>query len=574
LKFWGLHIQNTLVDPMVASFLCDENFPHGLKMTAARELGVKMRKIVEVWDDPYSPEFFEYGADDAWYTLELWQDVFEPRLKEEKMEKPFWVLEMPCVKVAAEMEITGVLFDVPYIEKYIVKAKDQLQEIQGKLYDLAGGEFNLNSPKQIGEIMFGIEEPEEPPPPPPKPKRKLGAVGNRAFNGKKKKPKKKPPPPKKLNKLGLPTAYSSLSKPIGKAGTQYWKTNEAIMQKLALLSMPEAEFPRLILEFRKITKRLSTYCYPYVQLHTQTGDGRVHCSFNTIGAETGRWTCRNPNLQNIPRATKEFSLRHAVIADNGFRIVGADFGQLEMRLMAEISRDPVLMEIYGRDGKCDCAPWKASYAKDPNEPRCRHVDVHTRTAEDAKISRQDAKPLNFGSIYGMGPQTLMAQIFKFNGKVISEPAARRMLDSFFRTYSGVKQYHNWVQNTAVDRGWIKTLLGRKRRLFFVDRGDWRSRGEAFRELCNSSIQGSAADLMMLSMRNIYNERDARAKEDPIWAKCKFISMVHDEILMEAPEEIAEEVREMVEDKMQNCVKLKRTPLSVNAKSGPDWSSVH
>jgi len=785
LTFNDLQIDNELVDPMIASFLCDENFPHGLKATTARELGILQTKITEVWDNPYSQEFFDYGRDDAIYTLRLWKEVFEPRLAEEGMEKPFWAFEMPCVKIAAEMEMNGILMDVAYINDYVIKATGQLKKIEEDLFNMADKEFNINSPKQIGAIMFGDAVTGEP-------------------------------------GLGLPTSCTSKGKPIGKAGIRYWKTNEAVLQRLALLKIPEAEFPRLILKYRKITKRISTYCRPYLDKYTKTGDGRIHCSFNTIGTETGRWcvakgtpvevlrdanafpkgipiedvkagdlaytyddnlqltlkkvkwvgktgnkpvvrvhwrgqgrkhtgyvdltedhevrlttgiyvqaknlvpgdsilalhrskdkdgyqrmwatnegeiqrehrwvyekihggipwgtyvhhedenrsnnkldnlkampvfdhqsmhskkvaharslptklaqryvgknyykfkelqeyfgfvnpynhtvvkverlpgtvdvydmevedthnfiagelcvhNCsRNPNMQNLPRASKEFSLRRAVIAEEGFYILSSDFSQLEMRLMAEVSMDPVLIEIYKRNGKCDCATWKASYAKDPEEPRCRHVDVHTRTSEDAKISRQDAKPLNFGAIYGMGWKALIAQVFKFTGgtRIISEAQSKHMLRSFFNTYRNVKRYHNWVNERCIDRGWIKTLLGRKRRIFHVDKSDWRSKGAAFRELTNASVQGSAADIVMLALRNVARERDARAKEDPRYAQCKFISMVHDEMIMEVPIEIAKEMKEMVVYEMNNCVKLKHVPLASNCGIGPSWGDAH
>jgi DNA polymerase-1 len=532
LTFNGFVIENILVDGMIASFLCDENFPHNLKDTAARELGVLMKRIKEVWDDPYSLEFFQYGWDDAYYTLKLWKEVFEPRLAEEKMEKPFWAFEMPSAKIAAEMELNGILMDVEYIAEYTKKAQQQMEDIQAHLVSMAGHDFNLNSQKQIAGIMFGPDG------------------------------------------LGLPTKYSSLSKPIGKEGKQYWKTNEEVMSRLALLTTKAAEFPRKILEFRKIHKRIRTYCTPYLETHTQTGDGRVHCVFNTIGAETGRWTSRRPNMQNLPRAAKDFSLRKAVIAPEGYVILSADYGQLEMRLMAEMSKDPVLIEIYNRGGVCDCDTYKKSKKKKPDEPRCRHIDVHTRTSEDAGISRQDAKPVNFGAIYGMGWYTLMRQIFKFSGGVITEKEARHMLTSFFKTYGGVKQYHNWVNDICVHRGWIRTILGRKRRLFYVNTSDWRSRGEAFRELCNSSIQGSGADLIMLALRDIDRERWLRAQDDPTWGKIRFISMVHDEMILEVPIEIAAECRLMVIDKMETCVQLKRVPLQASCAYGPTWEDAH
>lgn len=465
----GIKIENTLVDAMIAAFLCDENFPLSLWETSGRELGEKKRKIQEVWEDPYSEEFFTYGRRDAELTLKLWRDVFAPRLAKEGMEKPFWAYMMPVVPIAAEMELNGIKINTDYIQTYTVQAEARLTEIESMLYQMAGKKFNMDSYIQLGKIMFGDGE---------------------------------------LLGLGLPTeGITQKGEPIGRAGKTYWRTNREVLKKLALLDCEASAFPKGILEHRKLTKRLGTYCYPYLNTHTKTGDCRVHPTFRTIGAETGRWSCSRPNMQNLPRSAADFSLRRAVIGEEGFDIISADFVQLELMLMAELSGDKALCGIFSLKRICphNCADYVASIQKNPDEPRCEHIDAHTRLAKRLNISRSQAKAVNFGAIYGMGAMKLQAQLFDFTGEVVPIEECERMLNGYFKEHVGVKSYHRWVYNTCIPRGWISTLLGRKRRIFFVNQDDRRSVGEAFRELTNASVQGCLDPASMVLTSNGFKQ---------------------------------------------------------------------
>ena len=311
-----------------------------------------------------------------------------------------------------------------------------------------------------------------------------------------------------------------------------WPTGREVLEKY------KGENPIFddLLAFRKISKLQTGFVKPLIE-KADKFDGRIRSSFQQTGTVSGRLSSKSPNLMNIPR--EKNAIRDAFIASEGWLILMADFSQLELRLMAHFSQDPSLLRAYNEKG----------------------LDVHQMTADECGCSRQDAKIINFGVIYGMSPQTLA----QFLGISVSE--AERYHKAYFKKYKGVKDFHKRVWNTLDQKGYVTLLTGRRRRFpewhTLGNREDWWKKSMMHRQAVNSIIQGSGADLIKISQRNIMK----RVRNESIKAiQC---SQVHDEVIMEVIEAQAKYLLDVVEHEMSNCVKL-RVPLEAEGKIGKSW----
>ena len=413
----------------------------------------------------------------------------------EDMEKAglsdlFRDVEMPLVRVLAAMEKKGVLLDCELLGEMSLQLGELLSVSGEKIYRLAGEEFNINSPKQLQAILF--------------------------------------------DRLGLPRGKKT------KAG---YSTDVDVLTNLA----KSYELPAEILAYRSLAKLRSTYvdALPAI-VNPETG--RVHTSYNQTVTATGRLSSSNPNLQNIPIRTPEGKrIRQAFVAPEGCEIVSADYSQIELRILAHLSGDELLIEAF-ESGE----------------------DVHTKTASDifgvfpgmvSEEMRRQAKVINFGVIYGMSPFGLARELG------ISQKRAKDYIDGYFSRFSGVRVFIEETLEKARERGFVTTLLNRRRYIPEINSGNIQVRQFAERMAVNTPIQGTAADLIKVAMLNI----SARIREKKLSAS--MIMQVHDELVFEVPVREKEEVMDLVRWEMENVIALK-IPVKVKIASGKNWDEAH
>jgi len=434
----------------------------------------------------------EYAAEDADVTLQL-EDVFEPKLKETGTYELFEKTEMPLVPILASMEAEGIKLDVPALNKFSAQLEKDIAKIQATIFELAEVEFNIASPKQLGEVLF--------------------------------------------EKLVIS------SKPK-KTKTGQYKTGEDVLSKL-IYKHPIIE---LILEFRSLTKLKSTYVDALPNL-VNPRDGRIHTSYNQAVAATGRLSSNNPNLQNIPiRTEKGREIRKAFIPRNDdFLLLAADYSQVELRIIAHISKDKAMIEAFN-NGK----------------------DVHTSTAanvyncsyhEVTKDMRRNAKTVNFGIIYGMSAFGLSERLG------IPRREAANIINSYFEKYSGIKDYMSKTVAAAKKNGYVETIMGRRRYLKDINSANAIVRNFAERNAINAPIQGSSADMIKVAMINVFNELTSKQ------LKTKMILQVHDELVFDLYKDEEAEVREIVERNMVDAIKLD-VPVIVDMNTGNTWLEAH
>ncbi len=419
-------------------------------------------------------------------------DELARRLREQELEPLFWDVEMPLVGVLARMERRGVKVDVGVLRHLATEVDGRLAAIEAEIYELAGGPFNIASPPQLREVLF--------------------------------------------ERLGLPTKGIKR----GKTGLS---TDVDVLTKLA-----EAHpLPARILDQRGLAKLKSTYVDALpdaVDPHT----GRLHTSFNQTVAATGRLSSTDPNLQNIPVRTEDGRrIRAAFVAAKGCRFVGADYSQIELRLLAHFSGDPALLEAFRED-----------------------QDVHARTASEVfgvlpgevpADLRRAAKVINFGIIYGMGPQRLARELS------IPLREAQQYIEQYFTRYAGVRAYMDRTRAEARERGFVTTLLGRRRSMPELAGQDRGAQQAAERTAANTPLQGSAADLIKVAMVRI----DARLRREG--RQAAMVLQVHDELLLEVEEAEVDAVAALVREEMENAHRL-AVPLQVDVRSGKNWAEVH
>jgi len=497
---YGISLKGIFFDTMIASYIIDPTLrQHNLDYLAQHYLGYKMIAYEEVTNHNKAKTFAfvdiikakEYSCEDAEITL-LLKSILEEKLNNTDNYTLFEDLEMKLVPVIMDMEMTGVKIDVDFFKDMSEKFADELSSIERRTFDLAGEEFNINSPQQLGYILF----------------EKLNLPG-------KKKTKKK-------------SGYS---------------TDVEVLTELAGLH----EIPSLLLRFRTISKLKSTYLDALVNM-VNKNTGRVHTSYNQTVTATGRLSSSNPNLQNIPIRTEEGrEIRKGFIADDGHLLLSADYSQIELRVFAHYSDDPVLIQAFDRG-----------------------EDIHTRTAAEVfdldprmvtPEMRRMAKMINFGIIYGMGPIKLAKELG------ISKKVAQVYLDNYYERYKGVKNFKEKILSQTRQNGYVSTLLKRRRYLPNINSDNGHIRSEAERAAINTPIQGTAADLIKIAMISIAE----RLKKENL--RTKMLLQVHDELVFEVPQAELTTATKLIKDEMEGVYPL-NIPLKVDINWGKNWGEAH
>jgi len=416
-------------------------------------------------------------------------DVLKDKLKEMDMLKLYDNIEKPLMLVLLDMEKQGICVKAELLKEYSKKLEESIVEIEKKIYEQAGCEFNINSPKQLGVVLF----------------EKMGLDG-----GKKTK-----------------TGYS---------------TNASVLEKLR----EDNRIVDDILEYRSLTKLKSTYAdglTAYIR-----GDGRIHGRFNQTVTATGRISSNDPNLQNIPiRMELGREIRKVFVPKEGCEFVDCDYSQVELRILAHMSDDETLIESYKED--CDIHRITAS--------KVFKVPLDEVTAD----LRRKAKAVNFGIVYGISSFGLGEDIG------VSPKEAKKYIEEYFATYPKIKVFLDNLVNQAKEKGYVTTLLGRRRPVPEIKSGQFMQVKFGERIAMNSPIQGTAADIMKIAMINVFKELNKRN------LKSKILVQVHDELLLECPKDEVDMVKEIVKDKMENAYLLK-VALEVSIDTGDNWLSAH
>ena len=501
LKRSGIELKGVIFDTMVASYLLNPTRrAHNLESIAGEYLDHIMISYKEVTRGRKGDKGFEevlikdaipYACEDADITLMAYK-LLNSGLQEAGLNSLFTEVEMPLVEVLVDMEMSGVCVDRACLESISKDFGRQLQQMEQRIYAVSGEEFNIKSHQQLGHILFE--------------KLKLTV---------KKKTKKK-------------TGYST------------------DVEVLTALSQ-EHELPALIVQYRSLAKLKSTYTDALVNLiHPETN--RVHTSYNQTVTATGRLSSSEPNLQNIPVRTEEGrKVRAAFVPQKGWTMLSADYSQIELRLLAHYSNDPILVEAFHEN-----------------------QDIHTRTATEifqlfpsmiTPEMRRQAKVINFGIIYGMGPFRLSKELG------ISQKMAKTFIEHYFDTYRGVKRFIDETIEEARKTGKVTTLLGRHRSLPDILSSNRTAREFAERTAVNTPLQGTAADLIKLAMIRIHH---ALIREN---LKSKMLLQVHDELVFEVPPEEIDPVVRLVIEIMEGAYPL-RVPLKVDIKTGQNWAEAH
>ena len=498
---YGVEIRGALFDTMIAHYLLNPDGRHGMDYLSEIYLkyqpisiesligkkGKNQKTLREVSLETQT----DYAAEDADVTFQLYE-VFSPQLKKENLEELFHKVEMPLMKILAKMELAGISLDTDWLSRESVDLENDLRELEQKIFELSGEEFNMNSPKQLGEILFE--------------KLKLD-------------PKAK------------------------KTKTGQYSTSEEVLQKLAY----KHEIIQHILKYRAYQKLKSTYV-DALPSEIEPKDNRVHTTFSQTTAATGRLSSLNPNLQNIPiRTARGQQIRGAFVAEEGKKIISADYSQIELRLIAELSGEDNMIKAF-QNGEDIHASTASKLFKIPLD----QVD---------KTQRSQAKTVNFGIIYGQGAFALAEQTG------LSRTEAKQMIDSYYENYPKLKIFMTEQVEKARKNGFVETILGRKRHLKDINSNNFVVRGHAERNAVNAPIQGSAADVIKIAMIDI----DKALSEGGF--KTKMLLQVHDELLFEVPEEEIEPIKALIKEKMESAVKTK-VPLIVEVGVGNNWLEAH
>ena len=498
---YGIELKGELWDTMIAHYLIQPELHHNMDYMAEVYLNYQTIHIDELigprgknqksMRDLSPTQVYEYAAEDADITLRL-KNVLEPKLKDAGVVDLFYQIEMPLVRVLAEMEMNGVLIDTDSLKETSELFTMRLTELEHRIYELAGEEFNIASPKQVGDILFG----------------KLQII---------EKPKK--------------------------TKTGQYVTNEETLQSLR----SKHEFVEKILEHRGLKKLVGTYVDALPKL-INPRTGHIHTSFNQTITATGRLSSSDPNLQNIPiRGEDGKEIRKAFIPEPGCQFFSADYSQIELRVMAHLSEDEHMMQVF-REGKDLHAATAATIYK-------KGID------EVSRDERTKSKRANFGIIYGITVFGLAERL------EIDRSEARQLIDGFFQTFPQVHDYMERSKEIVREKGYAETIFHRRRYLPDIHSHNATVRGFAERNAINAPIQGSAADIIKVAMVRIYK----RMKNEGL--KSKMILQVHDELNFSVLPEEKELMERLVLEEMQGAFALK-VPLIADAGWGENWLEAH
>ncbi|QEC75605.1 DNA polymerase I [Mucilaginibacter ginsenosidivorax] len=502
LKWYNVQVKGQLFDTMMAHYIIDPDTRHGMDVLSENYLGYKPVSITSLigpkgknqgsMRDVEIEKIKEYAAEDADITLQL-KSVFEPKLKEVESEKLIHEIEHPLIYVLADIEFEGVKIDHFTLGEFSKELETDISKLEKTVYEKAGVRFNIASPKQLGEVLF--------------------------------------------EKLMLDPKAK-------KTKTGQYQTGEDVLLSLAAKS----DIVRDILDFRQLQKLKSTYVDALPTM-VNPKTGRVHTSYNQAVAATGRLSSVNPNLQNIPiRTERGREVRKAFIPRNvGHSIVSADYSQIELRIIAEISKDPNMTQAF-----------------------VDNLDIHTATAanvygialeEVTSEQRRNAKAVNFGIIYGQSAFGLSQSLG------IPRKEAADIIEQYFAQFPGIKQYMSDTMNFARENGYVCTLMGRRRYLRDINSANATVRGFAERNAINAPIQGSAADMIKIAMINIHREF-INQKLD-----ARMTMQVHDELVFDVPHDEIEIVKPIIMHNMKTAIKT-TVPIMVEIGTGLNWLEAH
>ena len=496
----GITLNGIAHDTMLQSYVFESHKTHGMDALSERHLGITPISFEYVAGKGAKQVGFnqvtvevagEYAAEDADITLQLHEAMYPIIAADTKLDYIYKQIEMPVSEILFTIERNGVLIDANMLNSQSNEIGLKLVALENQAYELAGQPFNLASPKQLQEILFD----------------KLGI-----------KPTKKTP-------SGAPS------------------TDEDVLQELAL----DYPLPKVLLEYRGLAKLKSTYTDKLPKMiNPQTG--RVHTSYNQAVAITGRLASSDPNLQNIPVRTAEGRrIREAFIAPPGSHIVSADYSQIELRIMAHLSKDAGMLQAFAN-----------------NEDIHRHTAAEIFGVERDAVDneqRRYAKVINFGLIYGMSAFGLAQNLN------IERSAAANYIERYFARYPGVREYMDKTRDIAKQKGYVETYFGRRLWVPEINSPNGMRRAGAERAAINAPMQGTAADLIKLAMIAV----DIWLKSEKL--KTKLIMQVHDELVLEVPENELELVKVKLPELMQNVAKLD-VPLLAEVGVGSNWESAH
>jgi DNA polymerase-1 len=480
---------------MIASFMIDPGKrSHALDAVAAEHFGVEMRTYADVVgrgreEVPFAEVPMRAAADyccaDADYALRL-RGRLEPVLEEHALAPLYRDVELPLIAVLADMEWEGVAIDRALFERLTVEFRAELNRLEQQIHRAAGIDFNIQSTPQLRHVLF--------------------------------------------EKLQLPVIKKT------KTGAS---TDADVLDELAALGH---EVPRLLLEYREVSKLLSTYLEALPgAVNPETG--RIHTSFNQIGASTGRLSSTEPNLQNIPvRSQRGEAIRRGFVPRRGWKFVVADYSQIELRLLAHLSGDPAFVGAFRAGG-----------------------DIHRQTAAAifgvplaavTSDQRARAKTINFATIYGQGAHSLSRQLG------ISREEAKQFIDGYFQRFAGVRRFLDAAVASARERGYAETIFGRRRYIPELKDKNFNIRSFGERTATNSPIQGSAADLIKIAMVRI-------AEALRRGGQARLVLQVHDELVVEAPPGETAAVSALLKEHMEGAARLS-VPLVADVGVGDNW----
>lgn len=496
----GIALKGIAQDSMLESYVLDSTKRHNMDDMALRLLGHSTIHFEDIAGKGVKQQTFNqidleqagpYAAEDADITLQIHQKLSDALDKEPKLKSVYQEIELPLLNILLKIESNGVKVDVAMLELQSKQLAARMKELESQVYEMAGETFNLASPKQLGTILF--------------------------------------------EKLGIPSSK--------KTKTGQYSTAEDVLQELAL----EHALPKLLLEHRSISKLKSTYT-DKLPLQVNEKTGRVHTSYNQTVAATGRLSSTDPNLQNIPiRSEEGRRIRQAFVAPKGYKMMAADYSQVELRIMAHLSEDESLLKAFAEG-----------------------VDVHKATAAEVfgvplneveNEQRRAAKAINFGLIYGMSAFGLAKQLN------IGRYEAQDYIDVYFARYPGVKAYMDQTREQAHDQGYVETVFGRRLYLPEINSRNGQRRQYAERTAINAPMQGTAADIIKRAMIAVDH---ALAASD---VDAKVVMQVHDELVVEVLEKDVEAVANLLRVEMEQAAKLK-VPLVVDIGIGDNWDEAH
>lgn len=503
LKWYDVEVKGHYFDTMVMHYLMEPELRHNMDYLSESYLKYRTVHIETLigkrgknqltMRDVAVERVKDYAAEDADITYQLYE-FFLPNLKKEGLQELYDEVEEPLIEVLAAIEKEGVNIDVDFLNEYSVELSAQIEELEKKVFEAADTTFNLASPKQIGEVLF--------------------------------------------DKMKIPYRWR-------RTKTGQYSTDEEKMTELS------AEYPLVadILRHRGLTKLRSTYVDALPRM-VNARTGRIHSSFNQTIAATGRLSSKDPNLQNIPIRTPEGAkIRKAFIPrSEDYVLLAADYSQIELRLIAEISGDEAMLEAFQKE-----------------------QDIHRATAarvfdvpyeEVDREQRYRSKTVNFSIIYGAGATNLSHQLN------IKRTEAQELIHNYFKSYPGLKRYMDETVENARKNGFVTTLMGRKRYLRDIDSRSSLARSNAERIAINTPIQGTAADMIKLAMIRIHRIFEEKQFQS------KMILQVHDELVFDAHKDELETIKPIIGDLMKNALPGLKVPILVGMGAGNDWLEAH